>query len=130
MTRSVPPPEVDGLGGAVRWCAVLAVTLAEASARAATLADRIVHDWLDDHGREWAERTAMLHRELGRDALAAAELGNLVACRAAETSGTDLYPAVLAPGRRGPRLGGTEASRADDERGMRLAQLPDLDAPG
>lgn len=124
MTRPGPPPG---------WCANLAIALAEMSVQVGELADRILRDWPDDRGRERAERTAALHRELGRDALAAAQLGKALARDAAEdvdAGGEAAPPALpalsLGPAwRPGTRLAGTEADRVDPERGVRIAQLPD-----
>ena len=120
---------------AAQWCLGLAVALAETAVQVGRLADRIADDWLDDHGRERAERTALLHRELGRDALAAAELGNTLARLGADGPTPDPWSVAVAALRgragRGMRLGGTDVSRVDDERGMRIAQLPEQDGlPG
>ena len=102
-----------------RWCADVAAVLLEASDRTARLALRIAEDWLDDRGREWAERAALLHRELDRMAADAARRGT-------EPDPTPelLSPLVTGPARRGPRLGGTSGVRADDASGMRIAELP------
>lgn len=134
---SAPDPSARQVAAesAAHWCLGLAVALAEAAVRVGRLAGRIAQDWPDDRGREHAERTALLHRELGRDALDAAELGGVLSRPGATDPATDpgSVAAAVLRGRagRGARLGGTEASRADDERGMRIAQLPDLDGlPG
>ncbi len=106
------------------WCAEVVAVLVEASDRTARLAVAIAEDWLDDRGREWAERAALLHRELDRLAADAARRG-------AERADPDPFPlpVLAAPGRRGPRLGGprlggTAGTRVDDEDGMRIAELP------
>lgn len=110
---------------AVQWCRGLAGLLVDAAVQVHRLAGRIAEDWPDDHGREWAQRAELLHRELGRDADIAAGLGSILDRQDAE--GAVLPPPLpggRAPSGRGVRLGGTEASRIDDERGMRIAALP------
>lgn len=130
MTHPDPPSDRAAIESAGRWCAGMAAALAAASARAATLAVRIAHDWPDDLGREQAERAAALHRELERDADAAEQLGRTLARHATEATGlpsSSLLPGWTPGGARdrGARLGGTEAERVAEGRGMRIAQLPD-----
>ena len=100
MTSEDPSDDI------VRWCVGLVDALSEAAARVGELAGWIADDWPDQHGREWAERATMLHRDLDDHARAAEQL-------------------ATAWGRIGMRLGGTSASRTDDDRGMRIAELPD-----
>lgn len=135
MTRPDPAP----LAEAADWCAGLAAVLADVAGQAGGLAARIADDWSDDHGREWAERAALLRRELSRDALAATELATDLARRSADasltgapttdspTTGAGALSAPVAGSTRptGARLGGTDADRVDEERGMRIAQLAD-----
>lgn len=98
----------DALHDAVRWCARLAEVLGDVGRRAVELGQLVARDWPDARGHEWAERTSSLGALLGREATAAAELGGS-------------YPRA---GRgTGMRLGGTDAQRVDDERGMRIAEL-------
>ena len=123
----------DPLLAAARWCARLAEVLGDVGRRAVGLGESVAQDWPDPRGREWAERTSALGALLGREAIAAAELGQVYARQAADE------PAPAAPpfpgtaggaGRRtGMRLGGTDAQRVDDERGMRIAEL-DPPPPG
>lgn len=117
----------DPLLDAARWCARLAEVLGIVGRRAAELGEQVAHDWPDARGREWAERTSLLGALLGREATAAAELGEAYARQAADA------PAPLVPGgagrRTGMRLGGTDAQRVDEERGMRIAEL-DPPPPG
>ncbi|GAA0910615.1 hypothetical protein [Pseudonocardia zijingensis] len=108
-----PRPAEHELLDAARWYARLGDVLADAGRRVAVLGELIGGDWPDARGREWAARTEQLGAELGREAGAAAELGAAHARQAGA-------------GRRhtGMRLGGVEAERVEDERGMRIAELP------
>jgi hypothetical protein len=116
----------DRLLDAARWCAQLADALGDAGRRVAQLGELVARDWEDPRGREWAERTSLLGALLGREATAAAELGEACARQAADAP-TSLFSGV---GRRpGMRLGGTDAQRVDEERGMRIAEL-DPPPPG
>lgn len=111
----------DPLLDAARWCARLAEVLGDVGRRAVELGELLGRDWPDAHGREWAERTSSLGSFLGREANTAADLGEAYARRSADVPGA---------GRRtGMRLGGTDAQRVDDERGMRIAEL-DPPPPG
>jgi hypothetical protein len=135
VTAADPLP--TDLRSAARWCAEVAVTLTAGAVRLGRLAEGVAEDWLDEHGREWAERAALLHRELGRGATDAAELGEALARHADATDCTDHtdgpMPTVAVPGRgaRSPRarLGDTSGAHVDGERGMALVQLPPQD-PG
>jgi hypothetical protein len=119
----------DPLLQAARWCTQLAEVLGDVGRRAAQLGELVARDWPDASGREWAERTSFLGSLLGREATAAAELGDAYARQAADTP-TSPFPGTGGAGRRtGMRLGGTEAQRVDDERGMRIAEL-DPPPPG
>jgi hypothetical protein len=110
----------DPLRDAARWCARLADVLGDVGRRAVGLGELVARDWPDARGRDWAERTSELGVLLGREATAAAELGEAYARQAVDAPG----PALPGPGRRtGMRLGGTDAQRVDDERGMRIAEL-------
>lgn len=121
----------------LRWCMRAGEGLAVAADRVGELAAAIAADWLDDHGREWAERTRRVRRDLGAASADAAAAGRLLTStddpHDAEGEGSGrLDPAVLvallaAADRRdtGPRLGGTDGLRIDGARGVSLAQLPD-----
>ncbi|TWF78376.1 hypothetical protein FHX44_114299 [Pseudonocardia hierapolitana] len=113
----------DPLQEAARWGARLAEVLCDVGRRAGELAELVARDWPDPRGREWAERTSVLCSLLGREATTAAELGESYARQAADAP-TPPLPATGGAGRRtGMRLGGTDAQRTDDERGMRIAEL-------
>jgi hypothetical protein len=113
----------DPFQDAARWCARLAEVLGDVGRRTAELGELVAHDWPDARGREWAERTSLLGALLGREATAAAELGDAYARQAADAP-APLFPGMGgAGGRSGMRLGGTDAQRVDDERGMRIAEL-------
>ena len=96
------------------WSGALATALDAAARELAHLARQLAAGWPDDHGREWAERLLTLRNTLEHDADAAVRLGLQIE-RAADEP-TDLPPS-------GPRLGGTGARRADDERGVRIPRL-------
>ena len=96
------------------WSAALAAALDEAAREVGGLARRLAAGWPDDHGREWAERLSTLRSTLEHDADAAVRLGTQVERAADEPAG---------PPPSGPRLGGTGARRADDERGVRIPRL-------
>lgn len=105
----------------------------------------VEQDWLDAAGRAWVDRAVQLRRTLDREldgALAAGRLAAALVERVAEeTAGRRSdgeaggvgpggpaaagVPRPWASGQRaaGPRLGGTDAQRVDEERGMRIAQL-------
>jgi hypothetical protein len=131
VTWPGPPPDRDLLHTVARWCADLADVLTEVGVRVGRLAEQIGHDWPDDLGREWAGRAVLVRGELGRDAASAAELG-AAALRSAEpdADGPTPFPAPGAGAGRGTapragmRLGGTAASRVEDDRGIRIAELP------
>jgi hypothetical protein len=113
---------MTGDPAAARWCAELAAALLTASERTARLAVMIAEDWLDDHGREWAEQAALLQRELDRSAAEAADLG----AQMTEPGPVPAHLPLVAGGtsRRGPRLGGTAGTHVDHEYGMSIAELP------
>jgi hypothetical protein len=116
----------DPFRDAARWCARLAEVLGEVGRRAVALGDLVAGDWPDARGREWAERTSQLGASLGREAATVEELGEAYARQALDTPG----PSFPGLGRHpGMRLGGTDARRVDDERGMRIAEL-DPPPPG
>lgn len=110
-------------GVAARWCVEVAAVLLAASDRTARLAVQVAGDWLDDRGREWAERVALLHRELDRSAAEAADLGARLAHADPGPAGLPAIAAGMSR-RRGPRLGDTAGVRTDDEIGMQIAELP------
>jgi hypothetical protein len=112
-----------------RWCMQLVEALVDVGRRVGRLSEQIAADWPDEHGREWAERSDLLRRELDRAALAAAELGRLLARETTEDGSGAIGPPT-ARSRTGMRLGETAGARADDERGIRIAELPDQPPPG
>jgi hypothetical protein len=99
------------------WSSALAAALDAAEAEVGDLARRLAAGWPDAHGREWSERLQVLRHTLADDADAAVRLGQAVERATDEPIG---------PVSAGPRLGGTAARRADDERGVRI---PRLDEP-
>jgi hypothetical protein len=125
VTGALPGPAEDLL----RWCVTTGARLSEAAERAGALAAAIAADWPDGHGQEWSERAGRAGRDL--DA-AAADAARLAHDLQAPDDGTALGRALLqalggtAAGERGhgPQLGGTDGARTDDERGMRVPELP------
>ena len=99
------------------WSAELRVALDTAAREVGDLTRRLAAGWPDDHGREWTERLAAVRHALERDADEASRWSRDVERVADETEGST-GPAPL-----GPRLGGTGARRADDERGVRIPRL-------
>lgn len=98
-----------------RWAALLADTLNDVGRRLARLTEAVREDWSDQHGQQWCERAGRLQRELAERAATADELGERL-------GPTDPGSRSTRPG---VRLGGTGGQRVDDERGMRVAELPD-----
>ncbi len=91
--------------------------LLDIARRVVRLAEAVTVDWPDARGREWAERAAQLHRELIQQAATAVELGGRTG-RPSEGSAAGMRT------RGGVRLGGTEGHRVDEERGVRIGELP------
>jgi hypothetical protein len=98
-----------------RWATNLADSLDDIGRRLARLAESVAGDWPDQGGREWTERAARLRSELAEQAAAAGRLGERTAPDDPGAAGTE------APG---IRLGDTGGYRVDDERGVRIAELP------
>jgi hypothetical protein len=111
-----PPLDDDTALDTARWYERLAELLGDVGRRVAQLGDQLANDWPDAHGREWADRTAHVGGVLGREAAAAGELGAVYARQTGDAG-------HFAGRRTGMRLGGTDAARAEDERGMRIAEL-------
>jgi hypothetical protein len=112
--------DVEALSRTARWWAELGDVLADIGLRVSRLSEQIGHDWPDGRGHEWEERVVRLGQQLGREAGAAAELGAAYARQADDPVRWGPLPS-RSPGM---RLGGTDAQRADSERGMRIAELP------
>jgi hypothetical protein len=122
----------DGvLDRAADRCLALAGELVVLAARARDVALLVAGARPDERGQAWAERAGLVHRALRREAVAAADLGHALRRSAQAAEETDPLvagslvgiAAGLQAGRM--RLGGVEARRADDETGVRIAQLPD-----
>lgn len=125
-----PLPDDDAALQAARWCGRIADVLGDAGRRVAQLGEQIARDWPDGHGRAWAQRTAEIRGTLGQEAAAATELGEAYSRQANAPDGPGpaagplpAVPGGLASRRTGVRLGGTDAVRVEDERGMRIAEL-------
>ena len=98
------------------WSGALAAALDASAEEVGVLARRLAAGWPDAQGREWSDRLRSLMYSLQHDADAAVRLGQAIG-RATDES--------LGPVPGGPRLGGTGARRADDERGVRIPRLDD-----
>lgn len=105
-------PERPELERVRTWSVGLAAALGTVVGEVGDLARRLTAGWPDQHGREWSERLLALRTSLERDTDAAVRLAQAVD-RVADGPVT------------GPRLGGTAARRADDERGVRIPRLDD-----
>jgi hypothetical protein len=92
------------------------VALDAAAEEVGDLVRRLAVGWPDAQGRDWSDRLRSLRHTLQQDSDAAARLGQAIERTAEEPIGPP-------PG--GPRLGGTLARRADDERGVRIPRLDD-----
>ena len=98
-----------------RWATNPADTLDDIGRRLARLAESVAGDWPDQGGRDWTERAARLRSELAEHAAMAGRLGE-------RTGPYD--PEAASTGRPGIRLGDTDGDRVDEERGVRIAELP------
>ncbi|OJY52596.1 hypothetical protein [Pseudonocardia sp. 73-21] len=92
----IPPGDDDP---DARWWGGVSAALAGAADGAGRLALAVAEDWRDGHGQEWAERVALLHRELGRVAAESSEIVAAIARRAPEPPS----PPVAGPPTAGPR---------------------------
>jgi hypothetical protein len=98
-----------------RWATKLADDLDEIGRRLARLAESVAGDWPDQRGRDWTERAARLRGELAEQAAEAGRLGDRTAPNDPGAAGIE-QPGI--------RLGDTAGDRVDDERGVRIAELP------
>jgi hypothetical protein len=107
--------------------------LVDALAATGRIGADVERDWLDERGREWAERAALVRRALMRelDATLAAARSVGDALRLGDTGEDPRSIGSAGLGRAtvsrsgGPRLGDTDADRVEEERGMRIARLGD-----
>ncbi|MDN5930623.1 MAG: hypothetical protein L0I24_06120 [Pseudonocardia sp.] len=142
-------PVETALGTAAGMLAVAVDRIEEALPALGRVIADVEQDWLDAAGRAWVDRAVQLHRTLDRELDGALAAGRLVAAlgeRVAEEAAGRRYASpedgravgaedgaagpggppgagVPRPRAAGPRLGGTDAQRVDEERGMRIAQL-------
>jgi hypothetical protein len=107
---------------AVRWLRALGSYLDDATRLVERLAGIIDESWRDGRGRDWADRLGLVRGELAREAIACQGLaGGLT--RVAEELASARCEAGEQPW--GPLLGNTAARRANPDRGMRIATLPE-----
>jgi hypothetical protein len=99
-----------------RWTVNLTDTLDDIGRRLARLAESVAGDWPDQGGRDWTERAVRLRSELAEQAAVAGRLGG-------EGTPPD-GPGATGAERPGIRLGDTDGYRVDDQRGVRIAELP------
>lgn len=115
---------------------VVAGRLGDALPVLARIAADVERDWPDDQGRFWGERVVLVRGVLLHELDAVRDAARLVGAALRdglvaepEDGGSPgvLSPPAAAVGRRagGPRLGGTDGQRVDDQRGVRIAQLGD-----
>lgn len=125
------PAAYDVRTSAANLLDVVAGRLADAVPALARIAADVERDWPDAQGRLWGERAALVRGVLVRELDAVLDLARLVgtAMQNGPLGGSEEArpPPVVSPavGRRsgGPRLGGTDGQRVDDERGIRIAHL-------
>ncbi|MHA6785313.1 hypothetical protein ACVGOW_30605 [Pseudonocardia saturnea] len=139
-------PVETALGATAALLAVAVARIEEALPALGRVIADVAQDWPDAAGRAWVDRAVQLHRTLDRELDGALAVGRLAAAlveriaedaagrrsdgepgsppRAVGDEGAGV-PRQWAAGPRasGPRLGGTDAQRVDEERGMRIAQL-------
>jgi hypothetical protein len=118
----VTGPGRPELQRAQQWSAALASALDEVTRQVGVVARRLADEWPDAQGQEWIERLLQLRRALQRDVDAAAEWGEAIDHLPDDPDPS--APVGVADGTPlGPRLGGTQARRVDDERGVRIPRL-------
>ena len=111
-----------------RWCAEVTELLRDTAVRAARLASAVAADWLDPEGRDWADRIAVLRRDLDDTARRADDLAERLPDTDPELA-SRLVAALRAASGYGPRLGDTTGARVDETHGVQIAQLPDPPGP-
>jgi len=105
-----------------RWLRALGSRLDDATRLVERLAGIIDESWRDDRGHDWADRLGLVRGELAREAIACHGLaGGLT--RVVEELASARCEAAEQPW--GPLLGDTAARRANQDRGMRIATLPE-----
>jgi hypothetical protein len=119
-------PELDR---AREWSAALASVLDDVAGQVEVAARHLAAGWTDTRGVESADRLAALGRTLEREADAAVEFVRAIDRVPDEDDrtapGVDPY---AGPG--GPRLGGTDARRVGDGRGVRIPRWAEDGGPG
>ena len=105
------------------WAVTLASALDEVAAHVGATARRLADGWPDVRGQEWTDRLLLLRHTLHREGDAAAELGRAIDRVPDDTADPAQDHDHALPA--GPRLGSTDARRADDERGVRIPRLDD-----
>jgi hypothetical protein len=104
-----------------QWSVALASALDEVTREVGGLARRLADGWPDAQGQEWLERLLRLRRALERDVDAAAQWREAIDRLPDDPDSASVGVADGTPF--GPRLGGTQARRVDDERGVRIPRL-------
>jgi hypothetical protein len=123
-------PELQRVGD---WAAALALTVHELDAQVRDVRRWLGQAWSDGRGDELSDRLLRLSRVLDGEAAAATEFGRVVRGVAeasvdvdVDADGGESPPDQGVPAS-GPRLGGTDARRAGDDRGVRIPRLGDPD---
>lgn len=114
--------------------AVAAGRLADGLPAVARVVADVERDWLDERGREWADRASLVRAALSREFDAVLDHARVVGAALDGQPADGQAPRSVVSGAarppkggsrpdEGPRLGGTDADRTDDVRGVRIAQL-------
>lgn len=123
----------EPLAAVIDRCTALAVLVGDLLPRVRDLASTLAECWPDEHGRGWAERTALVHRALVGEVAAVEDLARAlqqVARALLDEPAEDPAPAVVPWTGGSARLGGTQAQRVGTDVGPEIAVLPDPDAAG
>ncbi len=127
---TVDPTTHEEWTSAVALVAVVLGRLEDALPVLARIAADVERDWPAEQGRLWGERAALVRRTLVNELDAVLGAARLIEAamqdgpvHEPEGNGLPIVPSAVGRRAGGPRLGGTDAQRVDDARGVRIAQL-------